>query len=291
MIYGVVVNAKEFSDKNLAYVSGLSIIFSTIIYVLLLFSGIYYGNFIVVLPMSLIALVSTVIIPSGFFVNNPNEAKVVEFFGNYIGTIFQSGFFWTVPFVRMRTISLKVRNINTSKIKVNDFNGNPIEIAAVIVWKVISPAKACLNVGDYQEFINIQSETAVRELAGSYPYDAEDDNESLRNNSMQISSKLRDILQSRLDVVGIIIEDARIAHLAYSSEIAQLMLRRQQAKAITNARGYIVRNAITMVDEILTHFELKYQINLSDEQKVKLINNLLVSLISEQGAQPTLNIE
>ncbi|GAT75515.1 SPFH domain-containing protein [Ehrlichia ruminantium] len=285
------MNAKEFSDKNLAYVSGLSIIFSTIIYVLLLFSGIYYGNFIVVLPMSLIALVSTVIIPSGFFVNNPNEAKVVEFFGNYIGTIFQSGFFWTVPFVRMRTISLKVRNINTSKIKVNDFNGNPIEIAAVIVWKVISPAKACLNVGDYQEFINIQSETAVRELAGSYPYDAEDDNESLRNNSMQISSKLRDILQSRLDVVGIIIEDARIAHLAYSSEIAQLMLRRQQAKAITNARGYIVRNAITMVDEILTHFELKYQINLSDEQKVKLINNLLVSLISEQGAQPTLNIE
>ncbi|CAH58353.1 SPFH domain-containing protein [Ehrlichia ruminantium] len=285
------MNAKEFSDKNLAYVSGLSIIFSTIIYVLLLFSGIYYGNFIVVLPMSLIALVSTVIIPSGFFVNNPNEAKVVEFFGNYIGTIFQSGFFWTVPFVRMRTISLKVRNINTSKIKVNDFNGNPIEIAAVIVWKVVSPAKACLNVGDYQEFINIQSETAVRELAGSYPYDAEDDSESLRNNSMQISSKLRDILQSRLDVVGIIIEDARIAHLAYSSEIAQLMLRRQQAKAITNARGYIVRNAITMVDEILTHFELKYQINLSDEQKVKLINNLLVSLISEQGAQPTLNIE
>ena len=258
---------------------------------LLLFSGIYYGNFIVVLPMSLGALVSTVIIPSGFFVNNPNEARVVEFFGNYIGTIFQSGFFWTVPFVRMRTISLKVRNINTSKIKVNDFNGNPIEIAAVVVWKVVSPAKACLNVGDYHEFINIQSETAVRELAGSYPYDAEDDSESLRNNSVQISSKLRDILQSRLDVVGIIVEDARIAHLAYSSEIAQLMLRRQQAKAITNARGYIVRNAITMVDEVLKHFELKYQINLSDEQKVKLINNLLVSLISEQGAQPTLNIE
>ncbi|QGR02681.1 SPFH domain-containing protein [Ehrlichia ruminantium] len=285
------MNAKEFSDKNLAYVSGLSVIFSTIVYVLLLVSGIYYGNFVVVLPMSLFALVSTVIIPSGFFVNNPNEAKVVEFFGNYIGTIFQSGFFWTVPFVRMRTISLKVRNINTSKIKVNDFNGNPIEIAAVVVWKVVSPAKACLNVGDYQEFINIQSETAVRELAGSYPYDAEDDSESLRNNSVQISSKLRDILQSRLGVVGIVVEDARIAHLAYSSEIAQIMLRRQQAKAITNARGYIVRNAITMVDEILKHFELKYKINLSDEQKIKLINNLLVSLISEQGAQPTLSIE
>ncbi|ABD45004.1 SPFH domain / Band 7 family protein [Ehrlichia chaffeensis str. Heartland] len=285
------MNSKEFCDKKLVHINGFSMIFWCIVFILLLLSGIYYGNFFIVLPMSLVSLICTFIIPSGFFVNNPNEAKVVEFFGNYIGTIFKSGFFWTIPFVRMRSISLKVRNVNTSKIKVNDFNGNPIEIAAVVVWRVVSPAKACLNVSDYQEFINIQNEAAVRELAGSYPYDAEDNSESLRNNSTKISSKLRDMLQNRLDLVGVIVEDARISHLAYSSEIAQIMLRRQQAKAITNARGYIVRNAIIMVDEILKHFELQYQINLSDEQKVKLVNNLLVSLISEQGTQPTINIE
>ena len=285
------MNSKAFHDKKLAYINGFSVILCGIVFICLLLSGIYYGNFYIVLPMSLVLLICAFIIPNGFFINNPNEAKVVEFFGNYIGTIFKPGFFWTVPFVRMRSISLKVRNVSTSKIKVNDFNGNPIEIAAVVVWKVVSPAKACLNVGDYQEFINIQSETAVRELAGSYPYDAEDNSESLRNNSAQISSKLRDMLQNRLGIVGIVVEDARISHLAYSSEIAQIMLRRQQAKAITNARGYIVRNAIIMVDEILQHFESQYQINLSDEQKVKLVNNLLVSLISEQGAQPTINIE
>ncbi|AAZ68660.1 SPFH domain-containing protein [Ehrlichia canis] len=285
------MNSKAFHDKKLAYINGFSVILCGIVFICLLLSGIYYGNFYIVLPMSLVLLICAFIIPNGFFVNNPNEAKVVEFFGNYIGTIFEPGFFWTVPFVRMRSISLKVRNVSTSKIKVNDFNGNPIEIAAVVVWKVVSPAKACLNVGDYQEFINIQSETAVRELAGSYPYDAEDNSESLRNNSAQISSKLCDMLQNRLGIVGIVIEDARISHLAYSSEIAQIMLRRQQAKAITNARGYIVRNAIIMVDEILQHFESQYQIKLSDEQKVKLVNNLLVSLISEQGAQPTINIE
>ncbi|KJV65485.1 MULTISPECIES: SPFH domain-containing protein [Ehrlichia] len=285
------MNNKEFYDKKLVHINGFSVIFWCIIFICLLLFGIYYGSFVIILPMSLLSLICTFIIPSGFFVNNPNEAKVVEFFGNYIGTIFKSGFFWTIPFVSMRSISLKVRNININKIKVNDFNGNPIEIAAVVVWRVISPAKACLNVGDYQEFINIQSETAVRELAGIYPYDAEDNNESLRNNSTQISSKLRDMLQNRLDIVGIVVEDARISHLAYSAEIAQIMLRRQQAKAITNARGYIVRNAIIMVDEILKHFELQYQINLSDEQRIKLVNNLLVSLISEQGAQPTINIE
>ena len=285
------MNSKEFLDKKLMYINGFSVILCGIGFILLLLSGIYYGNFVVILPMSLVCLICTFIVPSGFFVNNPNEARVVEFFGNYIGTMFKPGFFWTIPFVHMRAISLKVRNINTSKIKVNDFNGNPIEIAAVIVWRVISPARACLNVSDYQGFINIQSETAVRELAGSYPYDAEDNSESLRNNSAQISSKLCNMLQNRLEFVGIVVEDARISHLAYSSEIAQLMLRRQQAKAITNARGYIVRNAIIMVDEILKHFEEQYCIKLSDDQKIKLVNNLLVSLISEQGAQPTINIE
>ncbi|WDM85072.1 SPFH domain-containing protein [Ehrlichia sp. JZT12] len=285
------MNSREFYDKELMYINGFSVIFCAIVFIFLLLSGVYYGNFVVIVPMSLMSLICTFILPSGFFVNNPNEARVVEFFGNYIGTIFKPGFFWTIPFVHMRSISLKVRNVNTSKIKVNDFNGNPIEIAAVIVWRVISPAKACLNVTDYQEFINIQSETAVRELAGSYPYDAEDNSESLRNNSAQISSKLCSMLQNRLGIVGIVVEDARISHLAYSSEIAQIMLRRQQAKAITNARGHIVRNAIIMVDEILKHFEEQYQITLSNEQKIKLVNNLLVSLISEQGAQPTINIE
>ncbi|UPA55729.1 SPFH domain-containing protein [Wolbachia pipientis] len=227
----------------------------------------------------------------GFFINDPNEARVIEFFGHYIGTYFKSGICITLPFSSKYIVSLKFQNINTEKIKVNDANGSPIEISAVIVWRVNSPAKAYYNVNNYHEFVFVQSDSVIRELASNYPYDSESDEESLRKNSDKISNELRSMLQQRLDIAGIEITEARISHLAYSSEIAQAMLRRQQAHAITSARRHIVQNAIGIIEEVIAHFEKNKSLQLDGKQKVQLINNLLVALISEQDAQPTISLD
>ncbi|WP_353271024.1 SPFH domain-containing protein [Wolbachia endosymbiont (group A) of Hedychridium roseum] len=238
-----------------------------------------------------VAAVSILTFLQGFFINDPNEARVIEFFGHYIGTYFKSGICVTLPFSSKYIVSLKFQNINTEKIKVNDANGSPIEISAVIVWRVNSPAKAYYNVNNYHEFVFVQSDSVIRELASNYPYDSESDEESLRKNSDKISDELRSMLQQRLDIAGIEITEARIPHLAYSSEIAQAMLRRQQAHAITSARRHIVQNAIGIVEEVIAHFEKNKSLQLDGKQKVQLINNLLVALISEQDAQPTISLD
>ncbi len=238
-----------------------------------------------------VAAVSILTFLQGFFINDPNEARVIEFFGHYIGTYFKSGICVTLPFSSKYIVSLKFQNINTEKIKVNDANGSPIEISAVIVWRVNSPAKAYYNVNNYHEFVFVQSDSVIRELASNYPYDSESDEESLRKNSDKISDELRSMLQQRLDIAGIEITEARISHLAYSSEIAQAMLRRQQAHAITSARRHIVQNAIGIVEEVIAHFEKNKSLQLDGKQKVQLINNLLVALISEQDAQPTISLD
>ncbi len=237
-----------------------------------------------------IATILMLAFSQGFFINDPNEARVIEFLGHYIGTYFKHGMFITLPFSNKYIISLKFQNINTEKIKVNDANGSPIEISAVIVWRVSSPAKAHYNVNNYHDFVFVQSDSVIRELASNYPYDSEGDEESLRKNSNKISSELRLMLQQRLDIAGIEITEARISYLAYSSEIAQAMLRRQQAHAITSARKYIVQNAIGIIEEVMAHFEKHKSIQLDKKQKVQLINNLLISLISEQDAQPTISL-
>ncbi|WP_265035614.1 MULTISPECIES: SPFH domain-containing protein [unclassified Wolbachia] len=238
-----------------------------------------------------VVVVSILTFLQGFFINDPNEARVIEFFGHYIGTYFKSGICVTLPFSNKYIVSLKFQNINTEKIKVNDANGSPIEISAVIVWRVNSPAKAYYNVNNYHEFVFVQSDSVIRELASNYPYDSESDEESLRKNSDKISSELQSMLQQRLDIAGIEITEARISHLAYSSEIAQAMLRRQQAHAITSARRHIVQNAIGIVEEVIAHFEKNKSLQLDGKQKVQLINNLLVALISEQDAQPTISLD
>ncbi len=238
-----------------------------------------------------VAAVSILTFLQGFFINDPNEARVIEFFGHYIGTYFKSGICVTLPFSSKYIVSLKFQNINTEKIKVNDANGSPIEISAVIVWRVNSPAKAYYNVNNYHEFVFVQSDSVIRELASNYPYDSESNEESLRKNSDKISDELRSMLQQRLDIAGIEITEARISHLAYSSEIAQAMLRRQQAHAITSARRHIVQNAIGIVEEVIAHFEKNKSLQLDGKQKVQLINNLLVVLISEQDAQPTISLD
>ena len=234
-------------------------------------------------------LVATVA-PGCFFTNSPNNAKVVEFFGEYIGTTSATGLLFSVPYTLKRNISLKVESTNTSVMKVNDADGNPIEIAAAVVWRVVCPEKVCFNIENYQGFISVQCETALRELAGSYPYDSEN-GVSLRQNFAEITQKLKAMLQSRMEMVGISVDDARISHLAYSSEIAQVMLRRQQARAISEARVHIVKNAVNMVDEVLMHLEEQHKIGLSDDQKIKFVSNLLVVLVSDSDTQPVVSVE
>lgn len=256
---------------------------------IILFCLTYDSN--VGINFTVISVALILLFSQGFFINNPNEARVIEFFGYYIGTYFQPGMFITVPFASKHIVSLKFQNINTDKIKVNDANGNPIEISTVIVWRVNSPAKAYYNVNNYHEFVFVQSDSVIRELASNYPYDSEGDEESLRKNSDKISDELRSMLQYRLDIAGIEITEARISHLAYASEIAQAMLKRQQAHAITSARRYIVQNAIVIVEEVMDHFKKNKSIQLDEKQKAQLINNLLIALISDHDTQPTISLD
>lgn len=272
------------SDRNLSKIQAFPVLIALGLILLVLFvydSTIALG----------VAAVSILTFLQALFVNDPNEARVIEFFGHYIGTYFKSGICVTLPFSSKYRVSLKFQNINTEKIKVNDANGSPIEISVVIVWRVSSPAKAYYNVNNYHDFVFVQSDSVIRELASNYPYDSENDEESLRKNSDKISNELRSMLQQRLNIAGIEIAEARISHLAYSSEIAQAMLRRQQAHAITSARRHIVQNAIGIIEEVIAHFEKNKSLQLDGKQKVQLINNLLVALISEQDAQPTISLD
>lgn len=226
----------------------------------------------------------------GFFIVGPNEAKVFTFLGNYVGSARRSGFFWTNPFAVKKKISLRIYNFNSETIKVNDALGNPIEIAAVVVWNVVDSAKAMFNVENYQNFVAIQSETAIRQLASHYPYDAHDkDQESLRADPDAIATILKDHVQARLEVAGLLVVEARISHLAYAPEIAQAMLRRQQAEAIIAARRQIVDGAVGMVEMALKSLEAHGVVQLDEEKKAAMVNNLLVALVSESEAQPIIN--
>jgi hypothetical protein len=241
----------------------------------------------------IIALFVVVAIPSvlGFFTVEPNQAVVLVLFGKYVGTVRESGFWWTNPFSSKQKISLRVRNFNSKIIKVNDAEGSPIEIAAVVVWQVFDSAKSKFAVDDYEEFVAIQSETAIRALAIRYPYDTPDDSgkPSLRGIPDDIAQALQTELQARLEATGVVVIEARISHLAYAAEIAQMMLRRQQAKATIDARRQIVEGAVGIVNDALTHLSESQMVELDDERKATMINNLLVVLTSEQTVQPVIN--
>lgn len=226
----------------------------------------------------------------GFFLIQPNEAKVFTFLGKYVGSARTAGFHWTNPFAVKKKVTLRIINLNSEKIKVNDALGNPIEIAAVVVWHVIDSAKALFNVESYQNFVAIQSETAIRQLASQYPYDAHDtDKESLRGNLEEIAARLKDQVQERLEVAGVRVVEARLSHLAYAPEIAQAMLRRQQAEAIIAARRLIVDGAVGMVEMALRGLEAQGVVVLDEERKAAMVNNLLVALVSESETQPIIN--
>jgi regulator of protease activity HflC (stomatin/prohibitin superfamily) len=232
----------------------------------------------------------TMIFPAGIFVVQPNEARVLVLFGKYIGSVRESGFHYANPFAVKRHVSLRIRNFNSEKIKVNDLHGNPIEIAAVVVWYVVDSARALFDVEHYENFVAIQSETAIRALASEYPYDAANEEVlSLRGKPHEISERMKLQVQTRLEIAGVEVKDARISHLAYSPEIAQTMLRRQQAQAVIAARKLIVEGAVGMVDQALRTLSEQKIVQLDEEKKATMVNNLLVALVSESQAQPVIN--
>ncbi|MGA8941308.1 MAG: SPFH domain-containing protein [Thermoactinomyces sp.] len=226
----------------------------------------------------------------GFTLIQPNEARVLLFFGKYVGSIREDGFFWTNPLTLKKKVSLRVRNFQSDKLKVNDLDGNPVLIGAVIVWRVVDSAKALLDVENYESFVDVQSETALRSITGKYPYDRQDNSEtSLRTSPEEVTENLRLELEQRFKIAGVEVLEARISHLAYAPEIAQAMLRRQQAQAIIAARKQIVEGAMSMVEMTLSHLEKQGVVQLDEERKATMANNLMVALISESEAQPVIN--
>lgn len=225
----------------------------------------------------------------GFFMVNPNEARVLQLFGKYIGTVKSSGLRWSNPFYSNSPLSLRVRNFESGKLKVNDKNGNPIEIAAVIVWEVVDTAEAIFQVDNFREFVSIQSEAALRNLATSYAYDNHEEEISLRSHPKEISRALRGEVQDRLKKAGVHVVESRISHLAYAPEIAGAMLRRQQAMAIIAARKTIVEGAVGMVGMALKQLAEEEIVELDSERKAAMVSNLLVVLCSDEAASPVVN--
>ncbi|KJR44352.1 protease [Desulfosporosinus sp. I2] len=235
-------------------------------------------------------VILAVILASGILVVQPNKSYALVFFGNYIGTIRQPGLWLSVPFAIRKGVSLKVRNFNSKTLKVNDIEGNPVEIAAVVVFRVIDTAKAIFDVEKYEGFVEIQSETALRHVATRYAYDNfEGKGFSLRGNPEEVSSELMNELQQRLKQAGVEVTEARLTHLAYATEIAGAMLQRQQASAILSARQIIVEGAVGMVQMAIERIEKDGVIKLDEERKAAMVNNLLVSIVSERATQPVIN--
>ena len=244
---------------------------------------------IFVLP-AILGVVAVIFLLNGIFVVDPNEAKVLVLFGKYVGTVRQAGIFWGNPFWKKTRVSLRIRNFESQKMKVNDHDGNPIEIAAIVVWKVVDSAEACFEVNDYEDYVHVQSEAAVRGLATLHPYDAHEEGQlSLRGNTMAVAEQLQKELQDRVSKAGVEVLEARISHLAYAPEIAAAMLRRQQASAIIAARQKIVEGAVTMVEMVLVQLKDREIVRMDENQKASMVSNLMIVLCSEHNAQPVLN--
>ncbi|WP_232695378.1 SPFH domain-containing protein [Brevibacillus daliensis] len=239
----------------------------------------------------IILVIVALLILSGVTIVHPNEAKVLTFFGTYIGVIREQGLWIAIPLSIKSRVSLRVINFNSEKLKVNDLEGNPIEIAAVVVYKVSDSAKATFDVENYEEFVQIQSETGIRHIASQYAYDhfEKESEMSLRKNSDEIADFLAQDLQNRLAVAGVVVIEARIMHLAYSSEIASAMLQRQQAQAVLSARKVIVDGAVGLVKSAIEQLADENVVELDDDKKAQMVNNLMVAIVSEKGTQPVIN--
>ncbi len=259
--------------------------------------GFAYAIFRAVVVMSVPGLIAAVLASvivaicwAGLFMVHPNEAKVLQLFGKYVGTAHDSGLKWANPFYAKTAVSTRIRNFESGKLKVNDSRGSPIEIAAVVVWKVFDTAEALFEVDDYEEFVQIQSESALRNLSTTYPYEPhESEGTALRSHPAVIAQALREEIQDRLEQAGVTVIEARISHLAYASEIANAMLRRQQASAIIAARTQIVAGAVGMVEMALSELKRKGVVELDEERKAAMVSNLLVVLCGEEATKPVVN--
>lgn len=281
-------------EKQVFHINGYVGLVLAILFVLvggwLAWSGATNDRFVQILIGALLIIIAG-FGASSLTIVGPNEARVLTFFGKYIGTIRDSGLFMTVPLTNKFSISLRVRNFNSAILKVNDLRGNPVEIAAVIVFKVVDTSMALFAVDDYEQFVEIQSESAIRHVASEYPYDTFDDDDqiTLRSHPTEVSDRLTSELQERLQVAGVEIVETRLTHLAYATEIASAMLQRQQSTAILSARKVIVEGAVSITEEAIKRIEHDTGMRLSDDKKLQLINNMMVTIISEKGSQPVIS--
>ena len=278
-------------ERELSGASG-GLMLAVLLIALLVFGLVCFiagGNPFVVGTMVFFAVVDIVLL-CGLFIVNPNQGAVLQLFGRYVGTVRTPGLNWANPFYSKRRISLRVRNFESNKLKVNDHDGNPIEIAAVVVWRVVDSAEAAFEVDDYENFVHVQSESALRNLATQYSYDAHEEGQmSLRAHTGEIAEQLRHEIQSRLVKAGVEVVEARISHLAYAPEIAGAMLRRQQASAVIAARQKIVEGAVGMVEMALELLQKKHVVELDEERKAAMVSNLLVVLCGEHEPTPIVN--
>lgn len=281
-------------EKNAFHVNGylglLIVIIGALIGCWMVFHG-YQTDRLGLIITGGIILAIVIIFSTSLTIIQPNEAKVLTFFGNYIGTIRDAGLFMTVPFTDKQRVSLRVCNFNSQILKVNDSKGNPVEIAAVIVYKVVDTAKALFSVDDYEQFVQIQSESAVRHVASEYPYDTFEDDSALtlRSNPTEVSNRLTAELQDRLNVAGVKIIETRLTHLAYATEIASAMLQKQQSAAILSARKIIVEGAVSITEDAIDRLAKETNLDLTDAQRLQIINNIMVAIVSERGTQPVIN--
>lgn len=284
---------KEFENEKVSLYRGiLWIVGETLVLGFLSLCLGIFVSFDLIAITSMIWFILTVFLFAGFFTNQPNEAKVFTLFGKYKGTCHKQGLNWCNPFYLKTKMSLRKRNFNVDKIKVNDALGNPIEISAVVVWQVEDTYQASFDVEDYETYVETQSESALRELAGMYPYDLFDDTSenviTLRDNNEEVNKNLQISVQKRLDKVGVEVIEARINHIAYAQEIAAAMLQRQQASAIIAARKIIVEGAVSMVEMALNDLKKKNIVTLTDKSKAEIVGNLLIVLCGDKSAQPVI---
>ena len=276
------------NEKIVVPISGYVMLLAFVALMALAIFGITQESPAILLP----ALVAAILLIPGFFFVNPNDSRVLVLFGDYKGTVKKNGFFWTNPFYAKKKISLRARNFDSERVKVNDKLGNPIMISVILVWKVSDTYKAAFDVDNYESFVRVQSDSAVRKLAGLYPYDNFDDDQaeiSLRSGMEEVNHTLEEELQERLSISGIEVLEARIGYLAYASEIASAMLKRQQAEAIVAARLKIVEGAVSMVELALNELSKKAIVELDEEKKATMVSNLMVVLCSDKEATPVLN--
>ena len=282
-----------YREKNYPASNGLVSLLGLIVVAILAFASITQAapqGRVGVVILSVIVLVVSLFLLGGLFIVNPNDAKVLVLFGKYVGTVKQDGFFFANPFLIKRRISLRVRNFETAKLKVNDNQSNPIEIGAVVVWKVVETAEALFEVENYEKYVSVQTESALRATASQFAYDAHvAGQESLSTHAAEVSKHLQAAIQDRLKAAGVEVVEARISHLAYSPEIAAAMLQRQQASAIIAARFKIVEGAVGMVENALALLSQKGIVTLDEERKAAMVSNLLVVLCSERSTQPIVN--